>query len=114
MPTAPREGAAYAQFYPGQVGTTGNCANPENIPYRALGEDRGTASGFTVTVTNVDTGLVLSPTSCVRPGDVGAIATGTRLKVTVAATFTALTPFSRQFIGSPATLRRSTQVVVQG
>jgi hypothetical protein len=34
--------------------------------------------------------------------------------VTVATTFTPITPFGAQFVGSAKTIRRSTEVVVQG
>jgi Flp pilus assembly protein TadG len=109
LANAAREGAIFAQFYPGQVSSTGTCADPNNIVYHALGEDSGTTRGFTVTITNVTTGTAITG-PCVTSG----ITPGTKLKVTVAGTFTPLTFFARQFVGSPATIRRSAQVVVQG
>src|SRR5437879_5049169 len=110
LANAAREGAAYAQNYPGQISNSGTCADPSNITYHALNEDRGSTSGFTVTVTNVTTGATVAG-PCLASG---SIAPGTKLKVTVAGTFTPLTFLARQFIGSPATIKQSTQIVVQG
>ena len=108
LANASREGAVFAQYFPGQVSTTASCADPDNITYHALGEDQGSTSGFTVTVTNVTTGAAV--TGCATSGITG----GTRLKVTVSSTFTPLTPFASRFTGSPAPVKKSTEVVVQG
>jgi len=104
-----REGAAFAQYFPGQVANTGACANPENITYRALGEDGGAMAGFTVSVTNVDTGSAISG-PCIRSG----IAPGTRVKVTLTGQFRPITPFASDFVGSVVDVHRSVQVLVQG
>jgi hypothetical protein len=109
LANASREGAAFAQYFPGQVSSSGLCTDPDNIRYHALGEDSSASSGFTVTVTNMATGLAITG-PCITSG----IAPGTKVKVTVSGTFTPLTPFGKQFVGSPATLRKSTQIVVQG
>ncbi|HZN13538.1 MAG TPA: TadE family protein [Acidimicrobiales bacterium] len=109
LANASREGAAFAQYFPGQISSTATCVDPENIRYHALGEDGGVAAGFSVTVTNVDTGSTIN-----GPCTLTGIAPGTRVKVTVTGTFRPVTPFGKQFVGSPATLRKSTQVVVQG
>jgi Flp pilus assembly pilin Flp len=103
-----REGAAFAQYFPGYVSSSGVCADPDNIRYRSLNENGG-ASTFTVTVTNVTTGATIT-----GPCTTWGITPGTKVKVTLSGSFTPLTPFARQFIGSPATIRRSEQVVVQG
>jgi len=104
-----REGAAFAQYFPGQVTNSGACADPENITYRALGEDSGAAAGFAVTVTNVDTGVAISG-PCIQSG----IAPGTRVKVTLTGQFRPITPFAQDFVGNVVNVQRSVQVVVQG
>ena len=103
-----REGAAFAQYFPGYVSSSGVCVDPDNIHYRALNENGG-ASAYTVTVKNVTTGADITA-ACTTSG----IAPGTKVKVTLSGTFVPLTPFARQFVGSPATVRRSAQIVVQG
>ncbi|MDQ6725776.1 MAG: pilus assembly protein [Actinomycetota bacterium] len=104
-----REGAAFAQYFPGQVSSSGACADPENITYHALGEEAGAAAGFAVSVTNVDTGgSITGP--CIRSG----IAPGTRVKVTLTSQFRPITPFATDFVGSVMSVRRSVQVIVQG
>ncbi len=109
LANAAREGAVYGQFFPARVTNTGSCVDPENIPYHALQEDSG---GFTIVVTNLATNTTV--TGCTLEGVNGSIAPGTRIKVTASSTFTALTPFARQFIGSSMTVKQSTEVVVQG
>jgi Flp pilus assembly pilin Flp len=109
LANASREGAAFAQYFPGQVSDNGVCADPDNVTHHALGEDAGAASGFVVTVTNADTATPIT-----GPCTTSGIAPGTRVKVTVEGTFTAITPFATQFIDDPVILRRSTTVVVQG
>jgi len=109
LANAAREGATYAQYFPGQVGNSGACADPENITYRALGEDAGVAAGFAVSVTNVDTGAAITG-PCVQSG----ITPGTRVKVTLTSQFRPITPFATDLVGAVMSLRRSVQVVVQG
>ena len=109
LANATREGAAYGQFFPARVANSGSCADPENIPYHAQQEDSG---GFTLTITNLSTNTAI--TGCTLEGVAGSVAPGTRIKVTASATFTAMTPFAKQFLGSPATIKQSTEVVVQG
>jgi len=104
-----REGAAFAQYFPGQVINSGACADPENITYRALGEDRGVNAGFAVSVTNVDTGGTISG-PCTRSG----IAPGTRVMITLTTQFRPITPFAMDLLGSVVNIHRSVQVVVQG
>jgi len=103
-----REGAAFAQYFPGYVSNSGVCADPDNIHYHSLNESGG-PSTYTVTVTNMTTGATIT-----GPCTTSGIAPGTKVKVTLSASFSPLTPFARQFIGSPATIRRSAQIVVQG
>ena len=110
LANAAREGAAFAQYFPAQVANTGVCADPDNIRYHALSEDSGVTAGFTVTVTNVTTGVALSNTSCATSG----IAAGTRIRVTVSSTFIPLTVVAKRFVSSPMTIKRSAEVVVQG
>lgn len=109
LSNAAREGAVYGQFFPARVANSGSCVDPENIPYHALQEDSG---GFTITVTNLSTNAAV--TGCTLEGVAGSVAPGTRVKVSASASFTFITPFAKQFIGSPATIKQSTEVVVQG
>ena len=109
LANASREGAAFAQYYPGKVSNSGVCADPNNIRYRALSEDGGTAAGFVVTVTNAATGA-----SIAGPCTTTGIAPGTRLKVTVQAEFVPVTAVAKPFVGPSKTIKRSTEVVVQG
>ena len=109
LANASREGAAFAQYFPGRIGNAGICADPDNVTHHALGEDNGAASGFVVTVTNVDT-----DTPITGPCTTSGIAPGTRVRVTVQGTFAAVTPLATRFVGDPVILRRSTTVVVQG
>jgi hypothetical protein len=110
LANAAREGASFAQYFPGKVSSSGVCADPENIRYHALNEDGGVAAGFTVTVTNMTTNATVTG-PCLASG---AIAAGTRLKVTVSATFTPATPIAKPFVGTSKTIKRSSEVVVQG
>jgi hypothetical protein len=100
-----REGAAYAVLWPGRVSTGATCADPENVTYHALGEPSN-STGYTVVVKNVTSGANI--TGCADTG----IADGTKVKVTVSASFTPLTFFAKTFVGSTPTISRSTQIVV--
>jgi hypothetical protein len=115
LANASREGAAYAQYFPGKVAPAGSlCPNPDNIRSHALGEDGGVAANFTVTVAKLtvlgDTITETPITGCALTG----IDPGTRVKVTVSKQFSTLTPIANQFVHSPAWIRQSTEVVVQG
>ena len=115
LANAAREGAVYAQFFPARIANSGSCADPENVPYHALGEDSGAAAGFTINVTNVATNTTLPSTTCILEGVAGSISPGTRVKVTAQSSFTALTPFVQALLGSSSkTVKQSTEVVVQG
>src|SRR5712692_2352903 len=97
LKNAAQAGAVYAQLFPNQVTNTGACADPANITYKALQEDSGATSGFTVSVTNSDTNTAI--TGC----QATTVSPGTHVKVTVQANFPVLTPFISNFIGSPVT-----------
>ena len=109
LANAAREGAAFAQYYPGYVSSSGVCADPDNIRFHALSEDDGVTRGFTVAVKNMTTGATISG-PCTTSGITG----GTRVKVTVSSTFTPLTPFAKVFVGATKTIKKSDEVIVQG
>ena len=108
LKNAAQAGAVYAQLFPNQVTNTGACADPANITYKALQEDSGATSGFTVSVTNSDTNTAI--TGC----QATTVSPGTHVKVTVQANFAVLTPFISNFIGNPVTVKGTSEVVVQG
>jgi Flp pilus assembly protein TadG len=108
LKNAAQEGAAYAQLFPTQVTNTGACADPANITYKALQEDAGATSGFTASVTNTDTNAAI--TGC----QATTVSPGTHVKVTVQANFAILTPFISNIIGSPVSVKGTSEVVVQG
>jgi Flp pilus assembly protein TadG len=106
---AAREGGLYAQYFPTQVTNTGACTDPNNITYKALQEDSGAASNFSVSVTNADAGSGIAGCRTVT------VSPGTHVKVTAArANFPILTPFIGAFIGNSVTLHGTAEVVVQG
>jgi Flp pilus assembly protein TadG len=108
LKNASREGAAFAQFYPGQVATTGSCADPNNVRFAAVQEEPAVGSKFTVTATNLTTNL--SITGC----NATTVPPGTRVQVTVSAPFKVLTPLVSAVTGSTITVKARTSVVVQG
>jgi len=108
LKNAAQEAAAYAQVFPTQVTNAGTCTDPDNIPYKALQEDSGAAYGFTVSAWNMDAN------SAINGCHATTVSPGTHVKVTVQATFAALTPFVSVLIGSPMNVSGSSEVVVQG
>jgi Flp pilus assembly protein TadG len=108
LKNAAQAGAVYGQLFPDQVTNTGSCADPDNITYKALQEDSGATSGFTVSVTNSDTSSAI--TGCKAT----TVSPGTHVKVTVQANFAVLTPFMSNLIGSPVSVKGTSEVVVQG
>jgi Flp pilus assembly protein TadG len=106
-----REGAMYAQFFPGRVAnqTSGDNCDAQSITTRALGEDPGVSGAtVTVTVTDLTTGTVL--TGC----DTSTVAAGDRIQVKVSQTnFQPLTPLSA-VTGRNVTISGSIDVVAQG
>jgi len=113
LANASREGAAIAQFKPGNVNT--GCASGNNIVDRASNEDTSLAatSGFSVTVAKVVGGTQTTFTGCGTP--VGAtVSSGDTVIVTVKANFSVLTPIIASMIGNTVLLSKSTTVVVQG
>jgi len=88
-------------------------AGPNNITYRAKGENSSTST-YTITVTNMTTSAAV--TGCHGEGQLtaGAIAPGSRVRIRAAATFTPLTPFGKIFVGTNPSISRKTDVIVQG
>jgi Flp pilus assembly protein TadG len=113
LANASREGAAIAQFKPGNVNT--GCASGSNVVDRASNEDSGlsSASGFTVTVAKQVGGSQTPFTGCGAP--VGTtVAAGDTVVVTVKVNFSVLTPIIGAMVGNTIVLTKSTSVVVQG
>jgi Flp pilus assembly protein TadG len=113
LTNASREGAAVAQFKPGDVNA--GCNGGANVVDRTANEDSGLAStpGFTVTVAK-KVGSTLTPyTGCGTPNGT-TIAPGDTVVVTARANFKVLTPLVGSIVGNTIIVTRSTTVVVQG
>lgn len=113
MANASREGAAIAQYKPGNVNT--GCASGSNVVDRASNEDTGLAasSGFTVTVAKQVGASLVAFTGCGTP--VGTtVSAGDTVVVTVKANFSVITPVIASMIGDTVVVSKSTSVVVQG
>lgn len=105
LKNAAREGAAYAQVYPLRQQTTGACAAPNNIRYRAQSElGDGTGTGFTITITPA-TGCNVASTS-LEPGD--------EVTVSASRSFDVFTPLVGAITGDPINITESVTVVIQG
>lgn len=104
---AAREGAAYAQLYPNRpVPAAGECADPDNVRYRAQAES-GTA--FSITTQRVDVAPAVTLGVCLPPSSPSAVLPGAEVKVTASRPFAPLTPFID--LGS---ISADVTVVVQG
>jgi Flp pilus assembly protein TadG len=113
LANASREGAAIAQFKPGNVNT--GCASGSNIVDRASSEDSSLASssGFKVTVAKQVGASQVAFTGCGTP--VGTtVSAGDTVVVTVKANFSVLTPIIASMVGNTMVVSKSTSVVVQG
>jgi Flp pilus assembly protein TadG len=113
LANASREGAAIAQFKPGNVNT--GCASGSNVVDRASNEDTGlaSASGYTVTVAKQVGSSLVPFTGCGTP--VGTtVSSGDTVVVTVTANFSVITPVVASMIGNTVVVSKSTSVVVQG
>src|SRR5947209_3000778 len=107
LANASREGAAIAQFKPGNVNT--GCSSGNNVVDRASSEDSALAStsGFTVTVAKQVGGTQTTFTGCGSP--VGTtVSAGDTVVVTVKANFSVLTPLIASMIGNTVLLSKST------
>jgi Flp pilus assembly protein TadG len=109
LKNAAREGGRLAQISPLNVDNSGGtCADPNNIDYAATHEEASAASGYTVTVTRMDTNTVLTGcSSSTLPG-------GTHVKVRVSAPFKVVTPLVGALTGNSITVSGTQEVVVQG
>lgn len=107
---AAREGAAYAQFFPGRVTPSGGgCADPDNITYRARAES-GNDSGITIAV-KTSSGQQI--TGCTTSGS-GLPQPGNPVTVTATKRFGLITPIVQSLVGSNIDVRASVTVTVQG
>ncbi|MEY2420871.1 MAG: hypothetical protein QOI95_938 [Acidimicrobiaceae bacterium] len=113
LANASREGAAIAQFKPGNVNT--GCASGSNIVDRASSEDSGLAAapGFTVTVAKQVGASRVAFTGCGTPTGT-TVSAGDTVVVTVTANFSVITPIIASMIGNTVVVSKSTSVVVQG
>jgi Flp pilus assembly protein TadG len=113
LANASREGAAIAQFKPGNVNT--GCASGSNVVDRASNEDTGlaAAAGFAVTVAKQVGASQVAFTGC--GATVGAtVSAGDTVVVTTKATFSVITPIIGSIMGNTIIVSKSTSVVVQG
>jgi Flp pilus assembly protein TadG len=100
-----REGANYAQIHPSeQTPNGGNCADPNNIRYRARSEAGSASSNFSVTV---------SPAASGGCDPTNPPAAGTNVTVTVGSSLSLLTPIVSQIVGSPLSVKASVTVISQ-
>ncbi|MCU1499404.1 MAG: hypothetical protein JWM47_3357 [Acidimicrobiales bacterium] len=115
LSSAARSGAAVAQFYPKGVDT--GCAQSSVVDAAKGSETKLSAlSGFTVTVSkrNAATGALTPYTGCGAASGGVTLAAGDEVVVTVTAKITMFTPLASAFVGSPLSVQRSVDVVVQG
>lgn len=104
---AAREGAAYAQLYPNRpVPGTGECADPDNVRYRAQAES---GTEFSISTARVDVSPAVALDSCRSTTGPTAVRPGAEVRVTASRSFAPLTPFID--LGSIAA---DVTVVVQG
>lgn len=106
---AAREGAAYAQLYPNRLACAG-----VDITDRVLAEHDGLAAldGFRVEVfSEAIDGTITAPVAGCGTADV---ASGSRLRVDVSATFDVITPMVEHVVGAELDVRGSAQIRVQG
>jgi Flp pilus assembly protein TadG len=106
---AAREGAAFAQLYPGKLtNAAGVCADPNNVVWHVHNES-STVNSYAVSVTKAD-GSPTGVTGC-NTGSVPA--SGTTIKVKASTTFSIITPFIKGVLGGDPTVSASVAVRVQ-
>jgi Flp pilus assembly protein TadG len=108
LKNAARQASVYAQNHPAQAANLGVCADPENIRYAALNEQRSASGNFTVAVFNESTNTAV--TGC----NVVSVAAGARLQLTVSSPFHVVTPLLSFVTGTDITVRANVHVVAQG
>lgn len=114
LSNAAREGAASIQFAPKNVDS--GCAAGNNATDRAEQEepDLPSMDGYAVSTSKV-VGSTLTPyTGCGTTNPVVTLGAGERVRVTVRADFEVVTPLIGGLVGDPITIRRTSEVVVQG
>jgi hypothetical protein len=104
---AAREGAAYAQLYPNRpfVGP-GECADPNNVEYRAQAES---GTDFSIATQRVDVSPAVTIAACVPTSSPSAVPAGAEVRVTASRPFAPLTPFI-----DISSITADVTVVVQG
>jgi Flp pilus assembly protein TadG len=104
---AAREGAAYAQLYPNRpTAGAGECADPDNVEYRAQAES---GTDFSVATQRVDVSPAVSLAACVPASSTAAVPAGAEVRVTASRPFAPLTPFIHI-----SSISADVTVVVQG
>lgn len=112
LKNAAREGAAYAQVYPDRQTSTGICANPNNIGYRAQ-KELGSGGGTSFTIR-------ISPPGSTTPGPLTGCETvtgydpGEEVTVSAARDFDIFTPLVGALTGDPISITETVTVVIQG
>jgi hypothetical protein len=104
---AAREGASYAQLYPNRpVPGPGECADPDNVRYRAQAES---GTEFSISTERVDVAPAVTLNACLPASSPTAVRPGDEVRVTASRSFAPLTPFIH--LGS---ITADVTVVVQG
>jgi Flp pilus assembly protein TadG len=109
LANAAREGAAFAQFFPARVDSSGpTCADPGNVAFAVRTEEAAGGDAFTVHVRTAADARPL--TGCDR----STVAAGTNVIVSASSSFDVMTPIVAALVGQRLTLRADVEVVVQG
>ena len=104
---AAREGAAYAQLYPNRpIAGVGECADPDNVEYRAQAES---GTDFAISTRRVDVSPAEPLQACVPASSPAAVPAGAEVTVTASRPFAPLTPFI-----DISSITADVTVVVQG
>lgn len=108
LTNAAREGAVYAQYFPGRVDNTGaGCADPGNVVF-AVRNEAGEADTFQVTVIRASDGTAI--VGC----DQTTVPAGSKVIVRASTPFRVLTPIVAALVGTQMTLQSGVEIVVQG
>lgn len=109
LTNAAREGAAYAQYFPSQVDSSGpGCADPNSVSFTSTHEE-GASNGFTITVANAS-----AAGAPILGCNATTITPGTRVVVVASAPFTLVTPALAAFVPNGTMLHGRSEVMVQG
>ena len=108
LANAAREGAAFAQYFPGHVDNSSvSCADPDNVVFVARNETVP-ANTFSIAVSKASDGSAIA--GCDRT----TLAPGSTVVVSASAPFGVLTPVVSAIVGRTLTLHAEVSMVVQG